>query len=252
MEPVIQGKKISIKHYLNTKLKPTLDGEGRELFPVYTQVVFKGKATRFRTDQAFTPNDISDIGFDASNPDRYFTFFVLPIKYQEKIEFEGFLASNKLIQLLTNRIVAIIKYEVDSPYISEFTLKGLAKRLKEYFFPLEDLIDDLASGPVISFVGEYIPYNHLKGLFEKRANLIEIYEEVLKYVPQEKIPTPVQGLVGLFWLAKNLGKISVFDFLTENSKKLTEAVTNTSFLSESMPFPTVKKMVVGYIYRHTT
>ena len=37
--------KVGVKYYLNTKLKPEISNDGEELYPLYFQILIKGKNT---------------------------------------------------------------------------------------------------------------------------------------------------------------------------------------------------------------
>lgn len=95
-------KKVSTKYYLNTNLKPHIDEEGRELYPIYVRVTFNRNNTQFRIH-----------------------------KKGIVIERQSDLDSHPWIQSMDKLIVNIVEFEYGK--MGEgYTLKGLNKRLKVY------------------------------------------------------------------------------------------------------------------------
>jgi hypothetical protein len=112
-----QGK-VSVKHFLNTRLKPTIDENGISYFSSYAQVIFRGSNTKIPFDWT----GIYEGKFANKFSEKEFDKYVLNAKTEE---------DRRFVWKVNSLIADIVFYE-DKKHKSKFTLKGLGKRIPFY------------------------------------------------------------------------------------------------------------------------
>jgi hypothetical protein len=57
MQTTIDGKKLTVKHFVNNRIKPNILDDDYQEYPIYTQVTYNRVNTKFRSDSIFTQLD---------------------------------------------------------------------------------------------------------------------------------------------------------------------------------------------------
>jgi hypothetical protein len=117
----VKGKKVSLKHFINTSLKGRIGADGIVKYPLYTQVVYNRGNIKFKSSINPLKNDQILVPY---RPD-------LPNKFEE-------INDPRLIDV-DNKILNIIKYEVENNG-QDFKLSRLGIRIPIYFKSVDKII----------------------------------------------------------------------------------------------------------------
>ncbi|MGB0864488.1 MAG: hypothetical protein ACPGXZ_16310 [Saprospiraceae bacterium] len=138
-------KKVSVKFYLNTKLKPK-ERFGGKFYPVYVRVTYDRKNTTFKYNHLLTNQPL--LMSEKEKP------------YLLEGRFYG-----KVLNEMKETILNIVSYEINR-FKSNFSLAGLSDRIRCYYSPINLIFINLAKDGIKSIVD-----NHLT---------VKEYESVLK------------------------------------------------------------------------
>lgn len=170
-------KNVSIKYIVLDSAKPRIK-DGNSYLPVYTQVVYEGKNTKFKTTILGKPVYVKEnLGLLDTN----FSDFKMQLEEVKKL------------------IETIVYYEVDL-LKERFTLKGLGKRIQFYFQSIEQVFMSLLDlWGVKDYLKSKLTYNQYVE-WEKIENLNQkgIYLHNLSYGEDGFTDKPLSGLFKLF------------------------------------------------------
>lgn len=175
MEITVDGKTISLKHYLNKALNPIWLEEGELGYPVYTQVVFNTKSTRFKA--VADPISLAD------------QTIYLPLKFEANLSDETFLrASPKFSRMLQadEKILKIVEWEL-LQNSQRFSLKGLGRRIARYGENPFLNVTNKIKKDFNNLMADTLTYNQYNELIA-----LDTLQEYLIYV------FPIQGISDLF------------------------------------------------------
>jgi len=168
-------KKITIKHYLNKKIKPKKSFKDNKLnknhFPVYTLVTFNRQSNNIVLDFYF-----NDYGLDIDTFEDFFNkgtdeYVTNEIKVREEI------------------LINSIRYEYKENQDS-MTLKGFSKRFDKYQYPIDFLLNGYVSSQVLTFLEDFITVSEYKKITKKELvkfrttfGFYENYKVIISLVP---------------------------------------------------------------------
>ncbi len=211
MDIIVNFKKVSLTHYLNLKLKPSKI-DGIDLYPLYSQVVYESKGTRFKS--------FSSLRFIGE------TLFYGK-EYESKISDGSFLngKDEKQLKNTDEKILRILQNEI-LKYKQGFSLKGLGKRFTIYSLPVLSVVDNSISFSMTNYLGSIFTYNKFTKIFNNKRS----YEESVQMAIKEK-PGLVAGMpkhLQYYFIVSALLKsfedsdkeeIRCFDWVLDSAKK---------------------------------
>jgi len=160
MELEINGKIVSLKHFLNKRLKPLFEEETPDAepgYPLYTQVIFDKESTKFKANTGLRWIGPETVYFSESKEQ-----YLDDDNYIREFE-KGVFETDK-------KILKIVEYEVNK-YNDKFTLKGLGKRLSHYGTPITDFIATTLRNEFFKFAGDYLTYNQYISLYKSNESV---------------------------------------------------------------------------------
>lgn len=193
------GKTITIKFYLNDKLKPTAAGDRKELYPVYVRVICKQQVSQFKYfGQSLEPLLLSKKEFktmfgqiDISqspliNQSEISQALAIAVSFKETVEFilnlvDAFERNDFSIQQLPN--VMRSYYLTNQAFLKMLASSLISKMIKSGYADIVSIIDWERQNPVaiemamVSFQQAFklietridfdtLPFTHLKELLE--------------------------------------------------------------------------------------
>lgn len=191
--------KIGIRYYLEKKVKPRK--QFYELtYPVYVQVVYKGKNSGFKLLSLGSPHDYySERDFEETNFENLF--------HKEE-----------------NYIRLIVRHE-EKKLGEKFTLKGLGKRLKLYFEPIQQILGSILD-EFLSSKLDKLNLHKPGAQFFKRGNLLDKYsftKEVSSDFKDNLVEEEIVLLASFFYLdlfvRKEETDVLNVDWLLTNKKQ---------------------------------
>lgn len=162
MELIINGKTISLNHYLNKSLKPKIDSEGFPTFPIYTKVIYQTKVNRFKATY-------DHINFRPKS---------LYVKMKDDIELDNIIYRNtnhKIFRDLIEcdkKILKIAEFEILN-FKDKFTLVGFSKRIQKYGVRINDFIFEAAKDFLLGYLADHVTHNEYKQL-ERYSSIRQI------------------------------------------------------------------------------
>ncbi|MEM6339448.1 MAG: hypothetical protein AAF673_05970, partial [Pseudomonadota bacterium] len=168
MERIVNGKTLSLKHFLNTRLKgKVIDGVGH--YALYTMITYNNINTQFKSFLSKTEQNRT---------------IYIPSSHEEKLKSgdNSFIRAKDYEQLekTDNWILDILEYEIERyktvKYV-EFSVKGLSIRLEIYTMEILEYIDLLGTRWLLAVMGDELTYNNYmklekhKGGFKSKFNL---------------------------------------------------------------------------------
>lgn len=124
---IINGKKVSLTHYLNKELESYIF-EGARFYQLYTTVNYKTKTTRFKAFRKLELKRIDRVWINEKHEE------VINAQQIETIEPDVYEADNMVMR--------IIEHEIER-FGDKFTLKGFGKRLDMYGRRIEEVYPEL-------------------------------------------------------------------------------------------------------------
>jgi len=210
MELIVDNKKISIKHYLNFNLKPSNPDDTVDMYPLYSQVVYDSKSTKFRT---FASLKYLGAGYGYAK------------RVEPKILDGSFLDEMEELRKTDEAILKIVRYEIKK-YKSEFTLKGLSKRFLVYGSPVLSTVSNSLRLSMDYFFGSKFTHNEFLEIFGQRKpygklvlEALEKNPELLDEMPKEYQYYSVISMLVQYFEEKNQDQILCYDLLIDMQKK---------------------------------
>lgn len=243
MEVIINDKTLSIKHYLNKNLKPVIDKEnGRKQFPLYTQVVYETKSTKFKAFTNTNPNpNLSTSDFDT---------WICYEECDEDIRNGKMDCLPKEIIEADKQIAEIIEYEI-SKQKNNFNLKGLGNRLEVYWTSVDIILSEALYDSVLFYLGSKLLHNEFEEIvypYEKNKQLDKIMEEVSIIKPEiiEEMPEIIKNwfslFLGLVWFnVEHQKRFTCYQWLIKGANRHFASVVEEIFKQHDLPL-TSKEM----------
>ena len=210
MERTIDGKTLTIKHFINKQLKPSIS-DGATSYPLYTQVIFDTYNTRFKTTNHTPSWGNSGILIDEKYEDQIVDGSFFNKHFSEVLEVD-------------RKILDIIEYEIKTKK-SEFTLRGLGKRLQNYFRLVREALSDQGKlgKEVLNMLGDYIPYNEFKPLIQANYHgTVHLLKTVAEKYPHYYQKLPLKYTIYLVVnevIIQTASDITYFEWLHKNGKE---------------------------------
>ncbi len=166
---MVKEKKITIKHFLNKKVKPK-EALGAGYFPIYTHITYDRKTTTVNLFPEINKKGITKADFEY-------------IFESESGEIYSILSK------LSNNIKLIINHEL-SLVGKDFQLKGISKRYGQYFRYISDVFGNIINDKFSKFLEKHLTVFQYKNLYDldqsetniypAGSNFIETYYKVRK------------------------------------------------------------------------
>lgn len=212
MEVIVDGKTVSLRHYLNKTLKPKLSEEGEALYPLYTIVVYQRKNTTFKTFRDIRSNDKSAILVSETNE---------PLLSDNSLEkfLPDVYSTDKLILGVIEKDIARSKHS--------FQIKGLKEKLKKLSLSIDEAILYDSKDSILEFIQERISYKHYMEICSHSkndknliTNLLQFYYNHQKEELKNYNSNPITALhmIVLFyidwigWWQNRNGRITLYDW----------------------------------------
>ena len=149
-------KTITIKHFVNFDVKPKMV-DGDEFYPVYTQIVYNRKNTKFKTKISGDP---------------------ILVKKELELKDSNYLNKSNDILNQNDKIETIIRYE-ESILNDSFSLKGIGNRLVTYNSPIINIYKELYKNSSVEkylkSVLTYDDYTYWDNLEDINSQIEQIY-----------------------------------------------------------------------------
>lgn len=214
MERIVNGKALSLKHYLNKDLGPSEDENGEPtLYDLYTRVIYDRQVTRFKAKLFFhdslTKKDAGE--------------FLVPEDYEEEEDLIRYLKVGPDYELITDYVLNIFEYELKKEGIPK-KLKGLSKKLFYYYLSLDNFLERKYRARLFAFLGDHLPFNIYNKYHESKSTFLNVIE-ILKLEHTEtyfKVPEHILRGVDYVGYSKYLNqdrgyeKILVYDVVIKN------------------------------------
>lgn len=120
---IINGKKVSLTHYLNKELKSYIF-EGARFYQLYTTVNYKTKTTRFKAFRSLETKGVDRV--------------LINEKHEDAVNAQDIKGIAPDVYEADNMVMRIIEHEIER-FGDKFTLKGFGKRLDVYGKRIEEL-----------------------------------------------------------------------------------------------------------------
>ncbi|MEZ5040293.1 MAG: hypothetical protein R2828_10385 [Saprospiraceae bacterium] len=209
MDLIVNGKKLSIKHYLNLNLKPS-NVEGVDLYPLYSQVIYESNSTKFKA--------FHFIEFTGS------TIFCSKDE-EPRILDESFLKDEKELRKTDEKILKIVEYEI-LKYKNEFSLKGLGKRIPIYGSSVLDIVTDSLGFSMLKFLGSKFTHNEYLDIFgenepfvDKVAKAIALKPDLLNSMPRHLQYYSIVSILTKVFNDSTRESITGYDLLLGSKRK---------------------------------
>lgn len=176
--------KITVKHFLNTRVKPSIkQGSKEKNYPIYCEITYKGQNTQFNFEWDYHLKQ-KDQGYFQN---RYTEEILKKIK--SKYE--------KTILEIEDEIKSIIQFE-ESIYKKDFTLKGFKDRYNFYTDCFSCLIQSEISEAIFEELEKRVgrkDYYHI----EEEAILYGLLK-LIRYVEKKHVPNFGQEIENETWI----------------------------------------------------
>lgn len=162
----LMDKKITVKHFLNKRLKPEIYG-GEEYYPVYTQVTYDRKNAQFKMNLRFDY-------FTSSSFDMFFSSDELPILDSKDVNYLNEYIRQS-IQWREKIIYAVLEKEITEQK-EKFKLSGFGKRFAFYETDLWRVFYDWLQKAINEYLKSKVSINFYK-LLEALENIdLQVFE----------------------------------------------------------------------------
>lgn len=225
MERIVDGKVVSLKHFLNKRLKgKVIDGIGH--YALYTMVTYNNNNTQFKAflDKSDQNKAIYIQSFNEDKLKNGDSSFIRAKDYQRLTE-------------INEWILNIVEYEINR-YKDEFSVKGLSTRLEIYVSEILDFINLIGKRGLMEAMGDELTHNNyvkldkhkgdFKSKFNKAVNLLYVQNPNRK----EFISQEVQNLYKVYMDFENFDFSSInttcFDWIS-NEKIAKEFKNNAKY-----------------------
>lgn len=210
MELIVDNKKISIKHYLNLKLKPSYPDGAVEMYPLYTQVIYDSKSTKFRTF-----NSLKFLGGSY--------FFA---KSEEGNVSDGSFLKEMPQLIDTDKVILqIVEFEIKK-FKGDFKLKGLGKRFPIYASPVLSVVNDSIGFGMNYFMGSKFTYNEFIEIFGQQKpygrvvlDALNRKPELIRSMPKKLQYYSVYSMLMQQYEDSTEQQINCYDLLIDQKKK---------------------------------
>ncbi len=210
MELIVDNKKISIKHYLNLKLKPSYPDGAVEMYPLYTQVIYDSKSTKFRTF-----NSLEFLGG---------TYFLAKGE-EENVSDGSFLKEMPQVVETDQVILRIVEFEIKK-FKSDFKLKGLGKRFVIYASPVLSAVSESIVYGMNYFLGSKFTHNEFIEIFGQQKpygrmvmDAIKRKPDLLDIMPKKLQYYAVYSMLMQQYEDSTKQQINCYDLLIDQEKK---------------------------------
>ncbi|HRK80228.1 MAG TPA: hypothetical protein PLZ12_02215 [Saprospiraceae bacterium] len=208
MEMIVDGKTVSLRHYLNKTLKPKLSDQGETLYPLYTIVVYQRKNTTFKTFRDIRSNDKSAVLVSETNE---------PLLSDNSLEkfLPDVYSTDKLILEVIEKDIARSK--------QTFQLKGVKEKIEKLSFSLDEVVSICNEAAILEYFKNHLTYSKFVEIYSRSKTIsefIQIYyrenPEVIKEYNGDASTRTNLNLLALinwltWWQSRN-GRISLFDW----------------------------------------
>ena len=204
MERIINGKKISLRVFVNDKLKPLYTQQADSYYVVYMQIVYDSMNTKLKVvnfeDPLLTP-------IAARKDDQLF-----PVNSD----------LGALLERICQLYLDVVQLEIDEKG-EEFELKNLSNVLFAYLRDYKTLIWERSSHVLMQYLGDHLTHNEWVGLNESSPNHYDIFKWL-----QDNNPKIMENLPDIFQFLNNykhflnsdvFERYSLFEFIRDNYAK---------------------------------
>ncbi|HRJ17091.1 MAG TPA: hypothetical protein PLI34_18975, partial [Saprospiraceae bacterium] len=169
MEMIVDGKTVSLRHYLNKTLKPKLSDQGETLYPLYTIVVYQRKNTTFKTFRDIRSNDKSAVLVSETNE---------PLLSDNSLEkfLPDVYSTDKLILEVIEKDIARSK--------QTFQLKGVKEKIEKLSFSLDEVVSICNEAAILEYFKNHLTYSKFVEIYSRSKTISEFIQIYYRENPE--------------------------------------------------------------------